>query len=105
MTADQGTLFRGLDHAVDFDRFVEDHPEAWLMFCRFADEAIAAHRVAGRTPRIGAKAVAERVRWETTIAAKDVYGWRWNNSYTAHAARRFMAERPYLEGVFETRGR
>lgn len=104
MTETQGTLFRGTDHAADLDAFVREHPEAWAMFCRFALEAIDAQRRAGRRLKIGAKAVAERVRWETTLAARDAHGWRWNNSYTAPAARRFMAEHPGYGRVFETRG-
>lgn len=66
------------------------------MFKQFTLQAIES----GVT-RLGAKAVAERIRWESNLQKNGDY--KLNNSAVAEMARRFMAD--YLEyaGIFATR--
>lgn len=77
-------------------RYIRENPDIYRLFCRFAWEAIAAGR-----QRLGAKLIAERIRWESLLAGND--GFKCNNSYVAFMARRFMQENPDHDGIFETR--
>jgi hypothetical protein len=82
----------------DFEQYHERNPQVWAMFRRFTLEAIRA----GRT-RIGAKMIAERIRWETFIGPAEGDDFKINNNFTAFYARRFMAEHPEHAGIFQTR--
>ena len=65
------------------NQFHRDNPEVWTMFVRFSREKIAlgyAH--------YGAKAVMERIRWETSTGASQPE-LKINDHYTAFYARRF----------------
>lgn len=77
-------------------RYLAENPEVYREFCRFAWEAV----MAGRN-RIGAKAIAERLRWESFVTGND--GFRCNNSYVSFMARRFMEENRQCAGLFKTR--
>ena len=76
------------------------HPEVYRMFERFALEGVAAGM-----ELLGAKAVWERLRWETAVAARrpDGTAFRLYNNYTAYYAREFMARHPEYPEVFATR--
>lgn len=79
--------------------FHRKHPEVWALFCQFTRE-----KIARGARRIGAKAVWERIRWET--GAGDNEGApKLNNNFTASYARWFQAMYPQHAGVFRTRGR
>jgi hypothetical protein len=69
----------------------------WDLFCRFTFDAIRAGR-----KRIGAKMIAERIRWETQVLGDGKF--KFNNNYTAGFARMFMERYPEHDGVFATRG-
>lgn len=79
-------------------RYMRDNPDIYKLFCRFTWELIGA----GRT-HVGAKAIAERIRYESLLSGND--GYTCNNSYVAFMARRFMQENPQHDGIFETRER
>ena len=75
--------------------WMQSNPEAMALFERFTLEAGARGR------RFGMKLVAERVRWECSIA-KDGE-WKINNSYTAAIARALIRKHPHLAKLIETR--
>lgn len=80
------------------ETFMAQHPEVYRLFERFALEAASR----GRT--FGAKALAERVRWETMLTwSPDDTGYRWNNNYTAYVARRLVEDHPRLESLMRFR--
>jgi ActR/RegA family two-component response regulator len=72
------------------------YPQVYQAFERFAHEALRSGR-----KKIGAKMLAERVRWESFIQGHD--DWKVNNTYVSAMARRFMNENPLYGQVFETR--
>ncbi len=77
--------------------FHERHPGVWDLFVRFALEKI------GRGYRkYGAKAIMERVRWETDQGG-DEPALKINDHYTAFYARRFARAYPTHAECFRTR--
>ena len=92
---EQPSLF---DQKAD-SRFQEYHaqnPAVYEWFKKFTFEAINA----GRT-RLGAKMVAERLRWQSTVSGND--GWKINNSHVAGYARLFARDFPEHQNLFSTR--
>jgi hypothetical protein len=77
-------------------RYVAENPAVWGLFQKFTFEALNK----GLT-KVGAKMVGERIRWESMVSGND--GFKINNSYLAHMARRFMRENPLYGQVFATR--
>lgn len=81
-----------------FVQYHLDNPEVWQWFEKFTLEAIARGR------RMGAKAVAERVRWEIEIEHNRKF--KVGNSWIAYYARIFMLkyrhQRPH-NGYFRTK--
>lgn len=80
-----------------FDVYDTENP---AIYVKLAEFALQAHH-AGRT-RIGIKMLYERVRWYSTVEAKDDT-FKLNNNYHAFYARKLMQDYPQLRGVFETR--
>jgi hypothetical protein len=84
------------------ERWLEYHrrnPGIYRAFCRFADEALRAGR-----KRLGAKMLFERIRWYTTVEARDRSdGFKLNNNYHAFYARLWLREHPEHPDFFETR--
>lgn len=78
--------------------YVAECPEAWRMFCRFTFHAVEAGR-----QRIGAKLIAERIRWETMIG-QGREPFKLNNSIVAYLARAFVRAYPQHANVFAFRG-
>lgn len=79
--------------------FLEYHaanPDVYRMFRQFALQLLNAGR-----KHIGAKMIAERIRFESQIKGDD--GFKINNSYVAYFARMFERDFPRFEGVFEFR--
>ena len=77
-------------------RFHAAHPNVWRLFERFALEKLElgyAH--------YGAKAIMERVRWETDAGAKSPQ-LKISNNHTTFYARRFMRLHPRHAGFFHT---
>lgn len=81
----------------DFAEFDRQNPQVYRHFMIFALEAIrAGHK------RIGAKAVMERVRWESAMQTIGSL-YKVNNSYVSYYARKFMADFPEHAAIFRTR--
>lgn len=80
------------------ERYLKENPLVYSKFCIFAWQLINA----GET-RIGAKMVAERLRWDSIISKSSTDPYAVNNSYISFMARRFMKENPQVGEVFETR--
>lgn len=79
------------------ETYIEENPAVYQKFCAFVLELVSAKK-----KRIGAKMIAERLRWESLISGND--GFKVNNSYVAHMARRFCKDYPQHTGVFQFRG-
>lgn len=79
-----------------FQWYDETNPQVYVAFKKFAYELLATRR------RGGAKAIMERVRWETrTMLGNDSF--KINNNYTAYYARKLVAEAPRFAGFFNSR--
>ncbi len=78
--------------------WIEENPEAFEMFCLFALEA------ANRGRRFGAKALAERVRWECALKYDRNKGPKVNNNHVSTIARRLVDRYPHLDEYIEFRG-
>jgi hypothetical protein len=81
-----------------FQRYHAENPHIYEALRRFAFEA----RHAGRT-RIGLKLLYNRVRWDTTVAAKDGTGFKLDDRYVGYYSRLLMAQEPELRGMFKLR--
>jgi hypothetical protein len=81
----------------DFWRFHEAHPEVYAFFDRFTRQLLRAGYANG-----SAKAVCERLRWETMFAP---YTGRvkLNNNYTSRYARLWEHNNPQHKGFFRQR--
>lgn len=78
------------------EKFIEwffDNEKAWAAFKRFASFCFLNKK------KVGAKAVAERVRWETEIENNGEF--KVNNNYVAYMARLYNAN--IKKEYFETR--
>jgi hypothetical protein len=80
--------------------FVAEHPEVWRLFVRFTFELIRSGKDHG-----GAKAIFERIRWESLVALHVEGRPVLNNNYTASFARAFGRTYPEHAAFFRTRGR
>lgn len=81
-----------------FTDFHSKNPAVYELFKRFAVEAL----VAGKT-KIGAKAIAERIRWSVEIEARGGE-FKLNNSYVSRYARLLAKEDPRIGSLFNFRG-
>ncbi len=79
------------------EAFHAKHPEVWKQFEKFALD-----RIERGYRRYSAKAIMERVRWESDAGAASPQ-LKVNDHYTAFYARRFAAHYPQHEAFFETR--
>lgn len=80
-------------------RFREYHaqnPEVYRMFCVFAGQLLAAGR-----RHLGAKMIAERIRFESHVRGHD--GYKINNTFVAYYARKYERDHPQHTGIFEFR--
>lgn len=100
------TLFDDLPE-VDADT-LQARFEAWLavdanqaIYQAFRQAALDMRR-AGRK-RFGAKAITEKLRYESSLYSVDPEGWKINNSIVSRLARKLLAECPELEGFLELR--
>ena len=76
-----------------FFESIAKSPRVWRHFERFALEAVQSGR------KMGAKAVMERVRWETEIEQSQEF--KVSNSWTAYYARLFAIKYPYYRDYFD----
>lgn len=78
-----------------FTAHVQECPEVWRGFEKYALEAANTGR------KIGAKAVIERLRWETEIVQSAE--WKVNNNWAPYYARVFEIKHPRFKDYFEKR--
>ncbi len=83
-------------HESAFEAYHRDSPEVYEAFVKFTMEAIRAGR-----KHIGAKMIAERLRYESMVTGKDKF--KINNNYPAYYARMFERDYPMHKGLFEFR--
>jgi len=83
--------------ASEAEKFINQQPEVWDLFVGFTLEAIASGR-----KHFGAKAIWERLRWETDIVA-GYDDYKMNNNYHAYFAIRFEKQFPKYKGFFRHR--
>lgn len=76
-------------------RWIQENPLEYGLFERFALEMASGRR------RFGAKALAERVRWEMNTHYDGKY--KINNNYIAYIARALIEDHPFLEGLLRFR--
>lgn len=104
---DAPTLFDP-DRQIEAPETLEERAARWIAanpaaVRRFADIALDMHR---RGQRMGAKAIAEVIRWQHATDIDPAGGdYRVNNSFVSHLARHVMETWPELDGYFETRSR
>jgi hypothetical protein len=80
-----------------FERFHAQHPEVYVLFDRYAKQAIARGY-----KRFSSDAILHRIRWQAAIEAK-VKPYKINNDYTPYYARLWMKQNPGWEDFFELR--
>jgi hypothetical protein len=78
------------------ETFIKENPAIWSAFVRFAQEAAACGGV------IGAKFIAERVRWEMRVV-KRAPGFKINNNHVAFLARELVRRHPELAELIRFR--
>jgi hypothetical protein len=84
-----------------YARFLHFHikyPSVYIFFERFSLQLIQAGR-----KKIGAKMIAERVRWECYTGSKDEREFKINNNFIAYYARLFTDHHPEFQSYFEFR--
>ena len=81
-----------------FRRFHEQNPTVWVLFQRFALEAIATG-----LDHYGADAINQRIRWHMEIETRGTESLKMNNSFTAYYARLFHLAHPSHDGFFRNR--
>ncbi len=79
------------------DKWLKDHPNAWETFKTYA------YQVARTGRNFGFKAVAERVRWDSYFS-KDKRGFKWSNSVTTYAGKRFLQQYPQFRNQVTIKG-
>lgn len=80
-----------------FAEYHADNPKVFEKFVAYAEQL----KTAGRT-RIGAKAIVERIRWDSLVAAIDGQ-FKVNNNYTSRYVRLVAKSRPDLASLFAVR--
>ena len=79
-----------------FQAFHVCNPQVFDLFVKFAEEA---HQAG---VKIGAKAIAERIRWECRVITRTA-DYKINNSFVSRYARLVAKERPHLARLFTLR--
>ena len=104
ITHREAAWYKAEQRAVREAKWLKENERTFQRFCQFTHDAVAAAKRRGETPKVGAKAVAERIRWDSiTRTAKDDEGYIVNNSYITAMAREFIRINPHLKDIFEFR--
>jgi len=82
------------DQTIDafFESF-KTNPEIWSLFERYTLDAIESKR------KLGAKAIMERVRWESEVERRKEF--KVSNNWTAYYARIFAIKHPAFRTYFD----
>ena len=91
------TITERADVKLAFQQFLCEHPDVWDEFVLFSLSAIAAGY-----SHYSADAILHRIRWHMNIERK-LDGFKINNNFSAHFARKFRAQFPHYDGFFRTR--
>lgn len=83
------------DWAARAESWMHANPHVYNLFVKFAHERARAGKP------FGAKALAERVRWECSFAKNGEY--KINNNYVAYIARRLVEDYPNLKPFIQFR--
>ena len=84
---------------MSFKQYDMQNPAVWQMFVRFTFDVIrSGHQ------RFSADSILHRIRWETTVAAKNSR-FKVNNNFSADYARKFLRQFPQYNHFFEIRKR
>lgn len=86
-------------HFDTFDKWVHT-PQGGAVANRFIRIAIGFHR---RGQKIGAKAIAERLRWNAFVRKQEGEAYLINNNHVSFLSRFAMERAPELKRYFETR--
>ena len=78
-------------------KYLDQYPRILTLFIQFALEAVAAKK------KFAAMMIAQRVRWEVTVYAKDEEGFKLNNSHVPYIMRRVIELHPQVESWVEMR--
>ena len=81
-----------------FLRFHDSNPEVYRELVAMARELKASGH-----DRIGVRMLWEALRWRRMIRTSDPSGYKLNDHYPAHYARRIMDHEPDLDEIFATR--
>ena len=81
----------------DFEAYDKANPKIWPLFEQYALEAARAG------VKVGAKAVWERLRWESRIKTPGDDFAAFNNSFVAYYSRKFIEAHPGYGSIFVTR--
>ena len=95
------TLPMALDetHSERFEQFHNAHPEVYTQLVRMSRQWVFAGN-----RKLGIATLFERLRWEWHMnGLTDRDGFKLNNNYKAHYARKIMAENRDLDGLFNIR--
>lgn len=84
----------------EFAEFDAANPEVWKLFVRFAFEVMQRGK-----RRYSADAILHRIRWFEEIETVGGRGFKVNDDFTAHYARKFIRTFPEHGDFFETRRR
>lgn len=80
------------------EKFIDEQPDAYALFERFALEMLAVGR------KFGIGALTERVRWEITMTwDPDARGFKINNNHRAYIARQLIEDHPGLADLIQVR--
>ncbi len=90
--------------ALAFFMFHRENPQVFRRLLDLARERVALQKALGIKPRLGAKALWERLRWDMEFTGPTSRPFKLNNSLTAYYARLIVETyREEFEGVFELR--
>ena len=81
-----------------WEKFHRQNPDIWQLFARFAFAAINSGK-----KHYSARAIMERIRWQTEIVTKGSV-FKMNNNHVPMYARLFMSAYPEHAGFFKTKG-
>lgn len=83
-----------------FEIYNQANPHIWYAFMEEAFEQLRQGR-----KHLSAKAIIEKLRYETNLRAKDFQKFKINNSFTSLYARKLIEEFPEFASFFELRER
>ena len=100
-------MFTVADPSLDaqFVAFDGANPRVFIEFKKLAEQMLSAQIAKGKKPRIGARAVWERLRWEVEIDTVNTYGdsFKMNDHMVSRYARKLAASDSRFATAFEFR--